>query len=95
MIGNERRYLAAKVPDLSPAAWDLLFKLVTSGVSLDVSGQTCGPCENAERTFLGLALVHYGLAFITNDMLYASEDGMDVVAALECAYHSAEFRSTR
>jgi hypothetical protein len=95
MTSSERHYLIKKVPDLSPTAWELLFNLVESGVSLDLSGECCDAFETARRRIFGKQLVDAGLAFFisNSNMLYATEAGHDVVEAFELAYETAKITS--
>jgi len=89
----EKNYLIGKVPDIAPAAWELLFRLVEEdplpipeeNENIDVYGVNRG--EMAHRRVFGRQLVAVGLACITDDnVLFASEAGERVVLAFGDAY---------
>lgn len=92
----EKNYLVNKVPDLAPAAWELLFRLAAENGGLEmpdpeVSIDSYGAqrSEMAQRRVFGESLVAVGLAEIDDGLLYSTVEGESVVLAFEDAYEAS------
>lgn len=87
-------YIAdTKVPDISPAAWQLLFRLANMhgglempdpSVSIDIYEEERR--EMAQRSIFGAELIAVGLAEEDDGFLFSTIEGEGAVLAFEDAY---------